>query len=148
MPPKYAQIDQRFLDWLRSNRGRTDLTTAGCISDLAITCTTTQRHISRRFTFLEDRGILTCTLRGTTRICTVHPDKEIPSTMARQRWRPKNNSAIRELDAAALPKSTSIVAANSDEFLAAGGKIDTIPSNWNRKPIGSLPLGDSFSFDD
>ena len=73
MTRKYDLIDERLLQWLRENPGQA--TTAAAIEALAVKCTTTQRHISRRFTLLEDKGAIVCELQGTTRVCTVQPDR-------------------------------------------------------------------------
>lgn len=142
MAGKYAELDKKLFAWLATQQPE-EVTTSNAIAALGLTENTEQRHVSRRFSQLEDRGVLTCRLQGTTRFCTVQ--KELPATLAKQRWRPKSSEPL-----SASPTSLvkSIPAVNSDEFLAAGGKIDKLDSAWNTPMTGSRRLGDSFSFDD
>lgn len=156
MSSKYARFDSKLFAWLRRHRAdNTDVTTAAAITALAVTDKAKQRHISRRFTQLEDREVLDCRLAGTTRICKVVA--EVPDSLGKKHWRSLINAEIRsrasqtarkEADAARVTPAPSIRARNSEEFLAAGGQIQTLPNHWDNTPKGSKPLGDSFTFDD
>lgn len=134
MAGKYTQLDRRLLEWLGSHRS--DVTTAGVIAGLELTEPRDIRHVSRRFTQLEDRRVLACKLHGTTRICSVLQDP--PTTLAKAPWR---STPIQE----AKPQPVrSVPAQDSEEFLAAGGTIERLPAAWDRGavlPHGSLPLG-------
>lgn len=130
MAPKYAHVDAALLTWLSNNRE--GVTTAGAVTALAITDPTTQRHVSRRFTQLEDRGVLRCTLDGTTRVCSV--EKDPPETLARKRWSQPHPGAP-------VPPGASIPAADSAAYEAAGGIIERLPSLFDRPARGSQPLG-------
>jgi hypothetical protein len=152
---KYAKFDRKLFAWLRGIRATNGIaTTADAILALGVGKNPTlQRHVSRRFTQLEDRGVLVCTLRGTTRLCRIVA--EIPDSLAKQPWRAGISKAVSQhLDATGKrsapvqASSCSIPAATSDEFLAKGGTIDRLPSHWDKPMTGSKPLGDSFSFDD
>lgn len=122
---KYTDFDSKLFAWLANNRE--GATTAKAIEALGPLTSTEQRHVSRRFTQLEDRAVLSCELRGTTRVCTVQ--KDLPATLAKQRWRPANQA-----NASPSSKAVSIPATTSDEFQAAGGVIEKIPSHWDQKP--------------
>lgn len=127
MSQKYAAFDQKLFAWLAENR--TDVTTSLVNQELEADSTTLQRHVSRRFTQLEDRGVLKCRLEGTTRVCSV--EKDLPTTLAKQRWRPGPG-----LDSS-LPPATphvSIPARNSLEFEAAGGHVQRLTTHWDQKP--------------
>lgn len=132
MALKYDRLDAELFSWLRKHRR--DVTTARAINALNVSCTTAKRHISRRFSQLEDRGTLVCEIQGTTRVCRVVA--EPPATLAKQ---------SRSKQAAAEPVNQNITAANADEFVASGGTIERLPAAWEdpnafaRK--GSLPLG-------
>ncbi len=148
MARKYDQIDARLLAWLRT--APTEITTAKAIDALGITDTTTQRHLSRRFSLLEDRGALSCTLRGTTRVCTVLVDR-LPEVLHKLRHRGTWQSAYQESQAPTEPVA-SIPATNSEEFLAAGGVIERLPSHWDalgpRKSAGPASLMDQIELMD
>lgn len=124
MSQKYEAFDQKLFAWLRDNRR--DVTTAKANQALKAEDSTLQRHVSRRFTQLEDRGVLVCHLEGTTRVCTVQKDP--PESLAKQRWRPPSNQQD------PLPPAHSIEAADSIEFEARGGIIEKLPSQWDKKP--------------
>lgn len=129
---KYDQLDSQLFAWLRQIQGVSKATTSGAIEALSVTCSTAQRHISRRFSQLEDRGVLVCSLHGTTRICEVVKDP--PETLAKERWKPKRSAEP------VSTKSPSIRAANSQEFEAAGGTIQRLPTYWD-KPIAAKAIG-------
>lgn len=145
MVRKYDQIDERLLQWLREHPEQA--TTAKAIEALEITDTTTQRHISRRFTLLEDRGVLACSLHGTTRVCTIDVER-LPAVLHKgglnnKTWRSRMRAEIDDatgVEAPAPPSSPSIHADNSTEFEAAGGHVERLPSFWN-KPLSKRPLG-------
>lgn len=149
MAHKYAKFDRKLFAWLRSVR-EVKVTTASAAEAVGAAANKTQqRHISRRFTQLEDRGVLKCTLQGTTRICEVVGD--IPVSLSKQPWRKSIADAVaRQLNQE--PKSThsavSIPATTSEEFLAKGGNMEVLPSRWDTPMIGSKPLGSSFTFDE
>lgn len=124
---KYAAFDKRLFAWLADNRE--EVTTSQVNEALGADSVTLQRHVSRRFTQLEDRGILSCRLEGTTRICTVQ--KDLPDTLAKKRWRP--GPGPDPVIPTPVPHR-SIEATTSDEFIAAGGVIDKLPCAWDRKP--------------
>jgi hypothetical protein len=138
---KYDTIDNRLLNWLRENPA--GATTVDAIAALAVACNTTQRHISRRFSLLEDKGALQCELRGTTRVCTVIPEK-LPQILHKapnaRAWRKNIQAQIDQTTGAPaepvkpLAPAPSIRAANSDEFLLAGGQMERIPSTWDTQP--------------
>ena len=133
MPLKYDQLDQRFLSWLRQNDQR--ITTSRVIRELGITSLTEQRHISRRFTQLEDRGTLVCVLEGVCRVCRVVG--QVPATLSRQKLpKPVQEALVNQ----------NIIATTSEEFLARGGTIVRLPAAWDDPrhviPKGSLPLGE------
>lgn len=140
MAPKYERVDAELFTWLHSNRE--EVTTATAIAALGVDDPTTQRHISRRFTQLEDRGVLKCTLKGTTRVCTVELDP--PTTMARKKWR--QNTPPAEYTPAPI---SALHATNSEEFLAKGGTIEKLPSHWDKpatcKGIGIMTFDDLIS---
>ena len=138
MASKYRKLDQKLFAWLRDNRK--NATTAGAMKALGITSKLEQRHISRRFTQLEDRSVLRCSLRGTTRVCAVVA--EIPASLEKKRWRPGAN-----LKAPPPSAGKPIPAATSEEFLRQGGIIEKLPSRFDEPIRGSQPLGPSF-FDD
>lgn len=139
MTRKYDAIDERLLQWLRENPE--GVTTAAAVEALAINCGTTQRHISKRFTLLEDKGALVCSLQGTTRVCTVQPER-LPPALHRggpnnQSWRSRIRTEIDEQTGSVRtppPSSSqpSIPAENSQEFEAAGGHVERLPSYWDR----------------
>ena len=146
---KYDKVDEALLAWLRENQEA--VTTAGAIAALGISCPTTQRHISRRFTLLEDRGALTCHRQGTTRVCTVHVER-LPEYLYRggpnaRTWRQRVRAEV-----ASTPTSVSIPATNSEEFIAAGGQIERLPSFWDvlppRRQLGPLTLFDRLTEQD
>lgn len=120
---KYAKLDTRVFKWL--SKHRTDLTTARVYKALRITDPVEQRHISRRFTQLEDRGVLVCSLRRTERICKVK--KEVPKTLAKKRWAPKPPPQPPQ-------QIQSIPAENSYQFEMAGGRIERLATHWD-KPV-------------
>ena len=147
MTRKYDAIDERLIQWLRANPDKA--TTAAAIEALAVKCTTTQRHISRRFTLLEDKGALTCELQGTTRVCTVQPDR-LPLAMHKgglnnRTWRERIRGEISDLNHAphpSVPSSSlpSIPASDSLEYEAAGGHIERLPNSWDT-PAPKRQLG-------
>ena len=139
MANKYRQLDRQLFAWLRDHRE--DATTAGAVEALGATEKTQQRHISRRFTQLEDRGVLKCTLRGTTRVCVTVA--EIPESLEKQRWRPGINFKASPRSPAEKP----IQAVDSSEYERLGGTIEKLPSRFDEPMRGSQPLGPSF-FDD
>lgn len=132
MALKYEKLDTQLCNWLRQNQK--GVTTTQAIRALHITDTTAQRHISRRFSQLEDRGVLKCEIVGTTRVCQVIA--QVPFLLSKQR----------AFIGRVVPNSQNIPAANSDEFLAAGGVIERVPSAWTDGSVtpirGSLPLGE------
>lgn len=121
MAQKYAAFDQKLLGWLAANQK--DVTTSQVNQALQADTTTLQRHVSRRFSQLEDRGVLVCRLEGTTRICQVV--LPLPDNFNKK-------TPIRIIEPP-LP-AVSIPAENSSEFEAAGGKIQRLPSTWDRRP--------------
>ena len=132
MPPKYEQVDAQLLAWLDSNRA--GATTSLAIQALCITDPTTQRHVSRRFTQLEDKGVLKCRLQGTTRVCSV--ERNPPTTLARKRWQ-------QAAQAAPAPSAghSSIPADTSHQFEAAGGRIEKLASPWDKPaPCNSVGI--------
>lgn len=133
MALKYDKLDTELFSWLR--RQRWGATTAQAITALKVTHSTSRRHISRRFSQLEDRGTLLCELKGTARVCTVIGD--LPETLAKT---PHKNTAPK-------PLNQDLLASNSEEFLAAGGVIEKLSSAWDdpekNAPRGSAPLGES-----
>lgn len=124
MSLKYEAFDQKLFNWLSNNR--TNVTTALASQALGASSTTLQRHISRRFSQLEDRGVLECRLEGTTRVCSVI--KELPATLAKKRWRPAPRP-----DTSPSP-GKSIPAQDSLEFEAGGGNVERLPTYWDRRP--------------
>lgn len=143
---KYDTTDQRLLSWLRDVSE--EITTAHAVDALDIVDPTTQRHISRRFTLLEDRGALRCRLHGTMRICSVDPEK-LPEHLHKsgpnnRTWRSRIDNEIAQCGAQPATDtpvpSPSIPASTSEEFLAAGGTIERLPANWDH-PYSSCPLG-------
>jgi hypothetical protein len=143
MALKYEKLDAALFSWLRKHRR--GITTASAIHALKVTCPTAKRHVSRRFSQLEDRGTLVCSLDGTTRVCRV--EGAMPDTLAKQRAH----------IAAIAPANQNIHAADADEFVAAGGEIQRLPSAWDNpeknRCRGSLPMGQanngsSYSFID
>ena len=153
---KYDLIDERLLRWLRENPNQA--TTAAAIEALAVKCTTIRRHISRRFTLLEDKGALVCSLQGTTRVCTVQPER-LPAALHRggpnnQSWHSRIRIEIDEQtgSAATTPPSSSspsIPAADSIEYEAAGGHVERLPTNWDnvepRRQFGPATMLDRLS---
>ena len=148
MARKYDRIDERLLQWLRENPE--GATTAAAIEALAVECGTTQRHISRRFSLLEDKGALVCKLHGTTRICSVQLER-MPTALHKgglnnKSWRTRMRAEIDDAQgvvaAPALPPSSSpsIRADNSIEFEAAGGHVERLPTSWD-KPAPKRQLG-------
>ncbi|WP_199097283.1 hypothetical protein [Dyella sp. ASV21] len=131
MALKYDRLDAELFTWLRQNRR--GVTTAKAINALGVKCTTAKRHVSRRFSQLEDRGVLVCDIQGTTRVCQVVTDP--PATLAKQRV----------TTASAEPVNQNIPASNADEFVALGGRIERIPAAWENPSLvarkGSLPIG-------
>lgn len=148
MASKYAKFDLKLFAWLRTNRE--NITTALIAKTFGITDKTHQRHISRQFTALEDRGVLKCRLEGTTRVCSV--DGEVPEDLTKQPWRRGIHKSIaRQLNQEPHIHSSPaqpVVATTSDQFEAAGGTIEKLPTDWDHPRIGSKPLGQSFTFDD
>lgn len=132
---KYKKLDARVFKWL--SKHRSDVTTTKVFKALRITDLVAQRHISRRFTQLEDRGVLSCTLKRTMRVCSVV--KEVPKTLAKKKWAPRPQ-------AAPPPPIQSIPANDSLEFEQAGGRIEKLPTHWD-KPCSQNPLG-AFTFTD
>lgn len=126
---KYKELDARVFKWLKRNR--TGVTTLRIFKALRITDLTVQRHISRRFSQLEDRGVLVCTLQRTLRVCTVVKDP--PKTLAKKKWR-------HPAPPAPPAPSPSIPAANSHEFEQAGGIIQRLETKWGTRPPRT-PLG-------
>lgn len=126
---KYAKLDKRVFAWLKKHR--TGISTARLYKALRITDVVTQRHISRRFTQLEDKGVLVCKLQRTMRVCVLVEDP--PKTLSKKRWKPQPPPPA--------PKpAPSIPAENSLEFEMAGGKIERLPTHWD-KPRPQTPLG-------
>lgn len=119
-----------MLCWLRDNRS--NVTTARIINALNITDLPTQRHLSRRFSLLEDKGVLSCTLQGTTRICEVAKDP--PDTLHKPKGRQYWLTIVpeRASEPVSPAPATSISATTSEEFLAAGGRIERLPSHWDK----------------
>lgn len=138
---KYQKLDNQLLSWLHDNRE--NITTASVALALGISCPTTERHISRRFTHLEDRGVLQCKLQGTMRICSVVKDP--PESLAKERWRPKHNEPAKSQD----PGQNFIKANDSTSFEAAGGIIERLPSTWDnpapQRRIGAMTFQDQLT---
>ena len=130
MTRKYEKLDTKLLAWLGINR--TGVSTSSAISALGISGKTAERHVSRQFTALQNKGVLVCELQGTTRVCKVIKDP--PSTLSKERWRPKHEP---KAQAAAAPNITAV---DSAAFEAAGGMIQKLPNNWD-KPITQKALG-------
>lgn len=135
---KYAELDKRVLRWL--GRHREDISTAKIIKALKITDSVEKRHISRRFTQLEDKGVLICSLKRTERFCKVIKDP--PKTMDKKRWTPNPSPKV-----VYFLNIKSIPANNSDDFLLAGGQIEKIESRWNI-PCYQIPTSSTQYFDD
>lgn len=138
---KYEQLDQQLFAWLRDNQGV--FTTAMAIQALYVESTppppTIVRHISQRFTQLENKRILQCTLFGTQRMCTLVG--ELPDTLTKARWKPPTSNTTPVVTA-----TQSIPATTTEEFLAAGGVIQELPCQIGEpggtNPIGQFTLGD------
>lgn len=149
---KYDKIDQELLAWLRTNPK--DFTTNQAAEILGVSCLTTHRHISRRFSLLEDRQLLRCTLYGTKRICNVPDPTALPDVLHKggpnaQLWR----QAIIADAVASLPSapakaqtSRSFPGTTSEDFVAAGGVIEKLPAHWDH-PLDKQPLGPQTFFD-
>lgn len=135
MALKYDQLDADLFSWLR--RHRRGVTTASAVRALRVTNSTSKRHISRRFSQLEDRGTLVCELQGTTRVCQVIG--ELPASLAKKQ---AGNDP-------AEPVNQQIRAGDSQEFIAAGGQIERLPSRWDNPttnaPKGSQPMGECYA---
>ena len=138
MPRKYARLDARLLVWLSENRS--EITTAKISGALKIKDTTVERHLSRKLSYLEDIGVITCEHRGTRRVCQVIKDP--PKTMAKQPWRPRRVEPAKIID---LAKS-KIKAVDSIAFEAAGGVIERLPTTWDQptrqRQIGAMTFQD------
>lgn len=132
---KYEQLDADLFSWLR--RQRRGITTANAVRALKVTNSTSKRHISRRFSQLEDRGTLVCEIQGTTRVCQVIG--ELPATLAKKK----------AANDPAEPVNQQIPASDSQEFIAAGGQIERLPSRWDNPitnaPKGSQPMGEGYA---
>lgn len=142
---KYADIDARLLRWLK--RAPKQVTTAKMLKALKVTDLVTQRHLSRRLHLLEEKGAIRCKLEGTTRVCVVVLQK-IPSTL----YKAPNPLAWHRSHQPTMSNTTvepvkSIPASNSEEFIAAGGKVQIIPSQWSSRPYATKP-GSVFDFSD
>lgn len=129
---KYADLDKRVFKWLKKHRE--GVTTTRIYKALRITDLVAQRHISRRFTQLENKGVLVCKLQRTMRVCVVVEDP--PKTLSKKRWKPQPPPVPIPLP--------SIPANDSTEFEMAGGKIERLPTHWD-KPCPQTPLG-TFTF--
>jgi hypothetical protein len=153
---KYDAIDERLLQWLRSQPP--EVTTAAAFKALEITDETTRRHVSRRFSLLEDKGAISCQLFGATRICTVSfeqlPDALHKGGPNNRTWRNRIRTSIEDSTKCAQRPSSSgshpsIPANNSSEFEAAGGQVERLPSRWDQRggvcPLGSFTLLDHIS---
>lgn len=137
MTRKYADIDSRLLRWLK--RAPEKVTTAKMLKALQVTDLVTQRHLSRRLHLLEERGAIKCQLEGTTRVCVVVLHK-IPSTL----YKSPNPLAWHHSHQPTMTHTTvepvkSVPATNSEEFIAAGGKVQIIPSQWSSHPYATKP---------
>lgn len=125
---KYERLDTKLLNWLGEHLNQDDqeITTALAAEMLGVSGPTIQRHISRRFSQLEGRGVLVCTLKGTTRVCRVMAQP--PTTLAKKKWQ------ARSVPQTSQPLTgSSISAENSQEFEAAGGNIERLSNGWNKK---------------
>jgi hypothetical protein len=131
MAGKYRQIDRKLLMWLDHNR--VGVTTAKVFDALKIQDETTRRHISRRFTQLEDKGNLVCSLQGTTRICAV--SGVLPASMSKHKKWTFGAQNKPQQPGKAIPGTTS------DDFIQAGGEIEKLPSCFDKIGKGSQPLG-------
>lgn len=138
MTRKYDLIDEQLLQWLRENPQ--GATTSAIFKALNITCTTAQRHISRRVTNLSDRGILTCVMQGASRVCEVNVS-QLPKVLHKggpnnKTWRSRISGDTQDTNptttAPSSAQTASIPADNSLEFEAAGGIIQRLPCVWER----------------
>lgn len=134
MAGKYAKLDKQLLSWLRKNRE--NVTVAMANQALKITKPTVQRYICRRFSLLEDRGILVCTLKGTTRVCsvTVEPPETFDTPKNQRTWRQNvHASMVTDKIKATSSNQPSVPCATSQEWEAAGGTIERLPSHWDKR---------------
>lgn len=135
MALKYEKMDKLLLRWFRQSQA--NLTTAHACQAVGATSPADKKHVSRRFNQLEERGTLSCYLQGTERICAVVGD--LPAILHKQR----------KATAVATTINQNILAANSDEFVAAGGIIEHLPAAWDAPDKcarqGSLPLGAGYA---
>lgn len=164
MVRKYDKIDAALLTWLRTEPK--EFTTTDANAFLRITNGIAKRHISRRFTLLEDRGALVCSLRGTTRVCNVLVEK-LPDVLHKggpnnRTWRGQMHVSIHgnSPDAPAQFNGANgkhhkptprfappkVATSSVEEFLAAGGQIEVIPNHWDsrakRKKMGPATFED------
>lgn len=143
---KYDKFDKELFSWLEKKK--TGITTADAIESLGIQKDRTkQRHISRRFSQLEDRGIIKCDLKGTTRICKLVAD--LPKTMAKKVIKSPHLRTYPQPRPVHHCDRPSIPAADSQEFVANGGVIEVLPNTWDKPRVGSKPMGPSiYDIDD
>ena len=124
MSRKYAQLDKQLFAWLEETRD--GITTRAAYEALGATENAVQRHINRRISQLRAKNILSCTTRGTARVCTLI--QPLPETLAKPRWIPGTAPRRKK---PARKKYTSIPATNSEEFVANGGTIERLPAAWD-----------------
>ncbi|MGV8863255.1 MAG: hypothetical protein ACOH2T_19075 [Pseudomonas sp.] len=136
------ELDAQLLAWMQKHR--TDLTTAKANEFLSLQTSTQTRHVSRRFSQLVTEGILEADIKGTTRICKLvkklpkNFDKAAPTKYVRTF---KVAFSERAATAAKESKAKSIKATNSEEYLAQGGSIEVLPTQWaNVAPTKSVLL--------
>ncbi len=134
---KYEKLDTRVFRWL--GKHLKDLTTVRVFKALHITNPVEQRHVSRRFTQLEDKGILVCKLNRTMRVCVVAKGKTLPKTLTKKRWAPRPAPTI-------VVTIQSIPAEDSNQFELAGGKIERLGTRWNNS-CSQIPTGSSSLLD-
>lgn len=149
MTHKYKSFDKKLFAAMNSQQK--EITTQSLATALDVLKSKThQRHITRRLSQLEQRGVISCRTHGMTRICEV--TGELPEFFAkRQVWRNSIHSEVQQDMRNAEAKAAEIKpikASTSEEFLAAGGVINVLPTQWDNPTNGSMPLGDSFYFDE
>ncbi len=142
MSIKHLALDRKLFNWIRENR--TGLSVSGAQTQLKIRDKAERRHICRRFSQLQARGLL--------RLIQEHPwpeyevRGEIPRTTSDAAWK-KFTQARLTSTPVIITDAPSIEATNSEEFLARGGKLHILPPLQDL-PRRSVPTGSGFTFDE
>lgn len=132
---KHQKLDEALLDWM--NETQEGLTTNLALDALNIDNSVIRRHISKRFSLLEERGYLKCTRYGSVRTCRVV--KPLPEVLSARVVSKYLQSPCRT--ARPVHTGKSIPAADSEEFIRNGGVIEVIPTSWDHPIQGSIPMG-------